>query len=206
MSTRFPPSNLPDTMRPYGRALENSLTITADAQRNASNIVASMRQSVASNYGLGDRLTNNVGSLSNKVYTEIKDHQVSPAAAVTFSRAWNNVGTAVTLTSPAFVSNVALSVAGTAWLDITGGVGGGVYSHWLRIAVSGTLTGNRILPRNNFGQVLFYWDEVPASTVLTLRMQVWGIIYNPDNSVSNGLIGTPSIIRMAPALRAIALV
>lgn len=193
-------------MQPFGRALENSLTITADAQRNTSNIVASMRQSVASNYGLGDRLTNDVGTLSDKVYTQIGNHQVSPAAAVTLQRAWTNLGTATTVTSPPFVSNVALSVAGTAWLDVSGGVAGGTYSHWLRVAVSGTLTGSGTLPRNNFGQVLFFWDNVPASTVITLRMQVWGIIYNPDNSVSNGSIGTPSIIRIAPALRAIALV
>lgn len=206
MSTRLPPSNLPDTMQPFGRALENSLTITADAQRNTANIVASMRQSVASNYGLGDRLTNDVGTLSNKVYTDLKNHQVSPAAAVTLQRAWTNIGTSFTMTSPAYTSNVALSVAGTAWLDVSGGMAGGTYSHWLRISVTGTLTGNRTLPRHNFGQVLFFWDSVPPSTVLTIRMQVWGIIYNPDTTVANGSIGTASIIRISPALRAIALV
>jgi hypothetical protein len=206
MSTRHPAANLPPNMEDYRRALEHTLTIAEDAQANSSNVLGSMRQSIASNYGLGSRVPTGAGSLSTKVGTDLQNLSTNPAATVTLQRTWNNLGSAITVTSPAFSSNIALSVAGTAWLDVTGGDPGAVYSHWLRIQLTGGMTGTKVIPRTNFGQIIFTDTSVPASTNITVRMQVWGNIQNPDNSFVNGSISTSTVVRLATSMRAISLV
>lgn len=206
MSTRFPVANLPTPMSPWQRALENTLTIAENAQTNTDDVLSGMRQSVASNYGLGSRLTTNAGSLSGKVATDLQNMQGSPASAVTLQRSWTNLDGTISITTPPFAANIALAVAGTAFLDVSGGSAGATYSQWQRINISGALTANKTVARTNFGQVLFAWQNVPASSALTVRMQVWGFIENPDLTYVNGSISTLSVVRLATSLRAIALV
>lgn len=206
MTTRFPPANLPAGMGPFRNTLEHTLNIAENAQDNSFGISSSMRQSIASNYGLGSRLADNVGSLGNKVYTQLGNYQGSPAAAVTLQRSWTNIASTLTLTTPAYVTNISLAVAGTYDFSITGGNPGGTYLNWQRINVSGAFTDNKILPRSNYGQILFSAESVPASTNIVLRMQSWGYIKNTDGTFVNGTLGTASVVKISAALRAIALV
>jgi hypothetical protein len=206
MSTRFPPANLPPEMGAYRSTLENMLSLSENAQDNAESIVNSLRQSNASNYGLGGRLTEDAGTLSNKVYTQLGNYQGSPGASVTLQRSWNNIAGTLTLISPNFVSNISLAVAGTYDFSITGGSAGAMYYNWQRINASGGIVGNKLLPRTNYGQVLFSAENVPANTNIVLRLQSWGYVKNTDNSYVNGTLGTSSIVRISATLRAIALV
>lgn len=206
MTTRFPPDNLPDNMQDYRRALETTLTVAETAQENTQAILAGMRQSVASNYGLGSRLTANAGSLNGKVSTSLHNLQWSPTSAVTLQRSWNNLGGVISIVSPGFTSNMVLSIAATGYLAVTGGIAGGSYSHWLRVQALNGLSGTRMVSRNDFSPVMLTWNAVPPSTAFQVRLQVWGLIYNPDGTIANGSIGTSSVFRMAGTLRAIALV
>lgn len=205
MSTRFPTPNLPTNMVDYQRALENSLTITEGAQSNTESVLRSMRQSVASNYGLGARLPTLPNSLSNKVYTDLQNLQASPAATVTLQRAWTNLGNAITINSPAFTSNLVVAVASAATLVITGGGGGGSFTQRFRVQVGSGLSANKMVSIVNFGQTLFTFDNVPPSTSFTVRMQVWGYI-DTAGVISNGTIGTTSVYRVSTNVRAVALV
>ncbi len=102
---------------------------------------------------------------------------------------------------------MALGVAVAVQLAVTGGVSGGTYAHWLRIHVTGgAVTGDKMISRTDYPQKLFFWDSVPASSSITLNLQVWGFIENPDHSFVDGTIGTTSIRRISSSLRAIALV
>lgn len=207
MTTRFPPDNLAPEAQPWRRALENALSAAEGSHENAASILSALRQSNASNYGLGSRVTQNAGSLSNKVATALGNLQASPASSVTLQRAWTNLGTTLTVTTPAYATNVALNVAATAWLDISAGVGGGTFSNWVRVNVTGGITDTKIIPRVNFGQVIFTGSNVPASTNIVMQMQVWGYVTNTDGvTFQNGTISTSSVMRMSAALRSIALV
>ena len=205
MTTQLPPSHLPVPMQPYGRALENSVAITQGAQDNTSSIIRSMRQSVASNYGLGGTLTNNAGNLSDKVFSSLRNVQSTPLTG-TLQRTWQNYGSPLSITSAPFASNVALSVSGASQIDIFGGDTGAIYQMWHRVVISGGVSATRMISVVNYGQTLFYWNSVPANTGITLQLQLWGYIKNPDGTFTTGnLLGT-SVVRLSAALRSIALV
>lgn len=205
MTTRYPPANLPSNMTNYQRALENTLNIAESAQDNANNIISSMRQSIASNYGLGSTLPGRAGNLTDKVATNLQSMQMSLPSSIPFTRSWTTIGNPIQIASPAFLSNVALSVAATTLLDITGG-SGGVYSYWLRVNVSGAFSTSKMIPIQNFGQVLFSADEIPPSSVVSVRLQIWGTIQNPDNTFVDGVLTTSTFLRLSTSMRSIALV
>lgn len=206
MTTRFPAAYLPDNMQAYQRALETQINIAENAQDNSDSIIAGMRQSVGSNYGLGSRLPATAGDLTNKVVTNLQTVAGSPAASVTLQRSWTNLFGTITVTTPAFVSNVTLAVAAVSALDITGGSTGAQFSRWVRINVGGGIVATRMMPQQNFGQVLLTGLAVPASTNITIATQIWGFVQNTDNTFVNGTVGTASTVRIATNMRAIALV
>lgn len=206
MTTRFPADNLPPNMQEWRRGVENTLQITQNAQDNAEEIIRSARQSIASNYGLGERLTSQAGSLAGTVYTQLANYQGSPGSAVTLQRSWNNIAGTLTLTTPNFVSNVSIAVAGAYDFEITTGSTVGTYLVWPRISATGGITATRMLPRENYGQVLLTGDAIPANTNIVLRIQAWGFVRYNDGSIANGNITTVSTVRMSATMRAVALV
>lgn len=206
MSTRFPIANLPENMGDYQRALENSLSVSDNAQVNTQSILSGLQQSVASNYGLGGRLTESAGTLDGKVVTRIGNYLGTISSTVTLQRSWNNLGNTLTLTTPNFVSNVAITVAGTADYSITGGSSGAVYYNWHRVVLNGAVNASRMLPYRNFAQTLVQASEVPANSNITLQMQTWGYIRNTNGTFVNGTLASGTIVRLLATLRAIALV
>lgn len=206
MTTQFPPANVPANMQPFARAVENSIAITEGSQDNTGNIIRSMRQGIASNYGLGQTLTNNAGNIADKVHTSLHNAQGTLSSTRPLQRTWTDFGDALNLTSAPFTSNVSLAVSAAAYRDVTGGDPGATYSHWLRINITGGVTGNKFISRTDYGQTLFFWDNVPASSSITLKLQIWGFIHNPDNTYEDGILETASIVRISAAQRAIALV
>lgn len=206
MTSRFPTDNLPPNMQPWRRAMENTLHIAESAQENSEAIIRSARQSVASNYGLGERLVSGAGSLSGKVYSQLANMQSSPASSVALQRSWTNVDGTLTLTTPAFVSNVSLSIANAYDFAVSGGSTGGIYYIWPRIQVTGAISATRYMSRENYGQVLVTAEAVPASSNITIRVQTWGYIKNTNGTFVNGTLGTASVVRLSAALRAVALV
>lgn len=193
-------------MQAYQRVLESTINIAENAQDNTDNIVAGVRQSVGSNYGLGSRLPASAGSLSNKVVTNLQTISGSPAATVTLQRSWTSLFGTITVTTPAFKTNVTLAVAATTALDISGGATGAVFSRWVRVVVSGGIIANRMVAQQNFGQILFTAQDVPPSTNISVATEIWGFVQNPDNSFVNGSVSTASTVRIATNMRAIALV
>lgn len=206
MTLRFPVDNLPENMQAWRRALENTLDIADSAQTNARSIISGTRQSIASNYGLGSRLEGAVGNISDKVYSQLGNYQGSPASAVTLQRAWTNVAGILTLTSPNFVSNISLAVAGAYDYAISGGTTGATYSTWNRISVSGAFTAQKYVYPANFSQILFSAQNVPPNTNISMRMQAWGYVKNTNGTYVNGTLSTATVVRISAALRAIALV